>query len=50
MNDKLELIYSTIKDLKDFMDNQGLKLTDEQMDDIDNLLFDLKMIKVDYKK
>jgi uncharacterized protein YpuA (DUF1002 family) len=50
MNDKLELIYSTIKDLKDFMDNQGLKLTDEQLDDIDNLLFDLKMIKVDYKK
>jgi hypothetical protein len=32
------------------MDNQGLKLTDEQLDDIDNLLFDLKMIKVDYKK
>ena len=50
MNDKLELIYSTIKDLKDYLDNQGLKLTDEQLDDIDNLLFDLKMIKVDYKK
>jgi hypothetical protein len=50
MNDKLNAIYSTIKDLKVFMDNQGLKLTDEQTDDIDNLLFDLKMIKVDYKK
>jgi uncharacterized protein YpuA (DUF1002 family) len=50
MNDKLDAIYTIIKDLKDFMDNQGLKLTDEQMDDIDNLLFDLKMIKVDYKK
>jgi hypothetical protein len=50
MNDKLELIYSTIKDLKDYLDKQDLKLTDEQLDDIDNLLFDLKMIKVDYKK
>jgi hypothetical protein len=50
MNDKLELIYSTIKDLKDYLDKQDLKLTDEQIDDIDNLLFDLKMIKIDYKK
>ena len=50
MNDKLDAIYTVIKDLKDYMDQQGLKLSDEQIDDIDNILFDLKMIKVDYKK
>jgi hypothetical protein len=50
MKDKLEAIYSSIKDLKDYMEKEESKLTEEQIDDLDNLIFDLQMVKVDYKK
>jgi hypothetical protein len=48
--DLLESIYESIKALVDHLEKNRLTLSDEQQDDLQNLIFDLKMLSQDYKK
>jgi hypothetical protein len=48
--DLLESIYESMKALGDHLEKNGLTLSDEQQDDLQNLVFDLKMLSQDYKR
>ena len=48
--DLLESIYESIKTLSNHLDKNGLTLSDEEEDDLQNLVFDLNMLSKDYKR
>ena len=48
--DLLESIYESIKALVDYLEKNRLTLSDEQQDDLNYLVFELKMLSHDYKR